>query len=362
MRITSKIFFRFGFQFLKCEILKRFFCVFNLPLYFPPNLINARVTLKCNLSCKQCWVWQKNSIDDLSTNEWKKIILNIKNSIGPFFLRFYGGEPFCRNDLLDLISFSSQNEISSLITTNGTYINRSVANELVRNKLILMQISLDGMRPETHDILRGVEGTYRKAMSAIELLQGKVPIQINTTIMQNNLDEIVDLADFSLKNKIQISFQGILNFDKIDYTRCGFVSQDSYLFPKNLDKINYVIDELIIRKKRYNSSIVNNLTQLKNLKTYYRNPAELNKIHCGAIINNQFTVKETGKVFLCVLYKSIGNVAISPFSDIWNSEEAAQIRKEMRNCDIHACAVLRGCSYETVIDIFKKVKKCLFDI
>jgi MoaA/NifB/PqqE/SkfB family radical SAM enzyme len=360
MRLKAKIVFKAGLQFIQNEVIRRILLGLRLPANFVPSVINAKVTLDCNLRCRQCSIWQKDSGTHLTTGEWKKIILDMKNYVGLYFLRFYGGEPFCRADLLDIINFCSRNEISCLITTNGTYIDGSVARELIRNRLTLINISLDGMRPETHDRLRGVDGTYRKVMCAIELLQGKIPIQINTTIMEENLDEIIGLAEFSLKNKIQISFQGVLNFDKYSHTRCGFIPDGSPLFPKSSEKTSHVLDELIARKKRYNFAIVNNVTQLENLKLYYQNSSQLKRRECGALRNNQPTVKEKGDFFLCALHKPIGNLVRSRLREVWDSKHAAEIRSQMSFCDVQACAVLRGYCHETIMDIVREIKRDLW--
>ncbi len=350
MRVKSKIFFNTCLRSLKNEVFNKFSCISNNPLHAPPNFIDVRITIRCNLRCQQCPEWMWAPKEELSTDVWKRVILDIRKYIGSYFLRFYGGEPFCRSDLLELVNFCSRNDICSFITTNGTFLDKSMVTELAKNQIGLINISLDGMRLETHDKLRGVQGTYQKVMKAIECLQGKVPIQIDTTIMNDNLDEIIDLSQFAYKNKIPISFQGLMNFMKRDdpLGHC--------LFPKEPKKTSYIIDELI-RRKRYNTSIVNSYIQLTHLKLYYQHPSNLRKKYCRAIYNNRLTIEQKGDVFICCWFKPIGNLVQNSLRDIWHSKIAAQIREEMKKCSTTSCLVMRCFMHESWRDKWFKGKR-----
>ena len=153
-----------------------------------------------------------------------------------------------------------------MITTNGTLINQKVADELASNKVFLINISLDGFRPQTHDKLRGVQGAYMKIMQAIEYLKGRVPLQINTTVMDENLDEILDLAGFAQKNGVMISFQPYNNMIYRLKGSDGPVKQD--FTPRDINKIDHIIGELC-RLKKYNKSIIDSYAQLNRMKDYY---------------------------------------------------------------------------------------------
>jgi len=355
MRIKPKIILHTGIRFLKNNFFKKLSSLANCNLYLPPNLIDLKLTLKCNLRCQQCSEWKWSDFEDLPTNAWKKIILDIRNYVGPYFLRFYGGEPFCRGDLLELIDFCSRNNISSLITTNGTLITQGLARELEKNKLALMQISLDGFRPETHDKLRGVKGTYDKVMKAIGYLKGKVPIQINTTIMNDNLDEILDLCDFACRHKIQISFQGLIDTtsgkEKLSFPK------GHYLFPQDLKQLDYVIDELA-RRKKYNKRIINSERQLARLKAYYHFSLQLMKKSCE-IIANHLWIRQDGNLLLCTFCEPIGNLAKNSLRSIWKSEKTAQTFREMRQCEIVICLIFRGCHKEGYREMLDKVKRAI---
>ncbi|MCF7875383.1 MAG: radical SAM protein [Candidatus Omnitrophica bacterium] len=365
---NPKVVLNTGTRFIINELLKWFSLLFKTDLLYPPNYISIRLTRRCNLRCLQCECWRIKNASEFSTNQWKDVILDIKSYIGPYFLRFYGGEPFLRSDLLELIRFCFCNDITTFITTNGTLINKSVADELAKNDVAQISISLDGFKEKTHDRLRGAEGTYRKVMQAIENLRGKVDLQINTTIMRDNLDEILDLTDFAIKNKLKISFQGYNNkiyrkYDSEKKKSDGSVLEDQDWFNHcDLKKLDYVVDRLTEMKK-YNKVIIDPCNHFKRLKLYYHRSSKLKKMYCEAI-GRQLMIKDKGDITLCSFCSfpigSIGNISKNSFKDVWTSKEAAAKKNKMLRCKETDCLVIRGCYKEGYFEKIAKIKNYFF--
>ncbi|MFH1760153.1 MAG: radical SAM protein [bacterium] len=349
-----------GMNIAQKNFLDNISLISGLNLFACPNLISIVLTRKCNLRCLQCDFWKLDQYNELSTDCWKKIILDLKNFIGPCFLRFYGGEPFYRKDFLELINFCHRNDTAVLITTNGTLINESVAGELVKNKVFLVNISLDGFKPQTHDRLRGIPGTHNKAMQAIEYLKGKVPVQINTTIMDDNLDEILSLAEFAQKNRIMISFQPYN--DRLYKVKTSVHSAGQGFVPRDIKKIDYIIDELC-RSKKYNPSIIESGAQLKRIKYFYHGDLTSKKRHCETV-GSLLKIRERGEVFLCHYGNRldagmIGNLSVSSIRNIWKSSETHNKIRKMRECEATECSVQRGCFKERLIDRIRRFSRCI---
>jgi len=297
-------------------------------------------------------------ISRLSLDSWKKIILDIKNFSGPCFLSFYGGEVFLREDFLELVHLCSSYGFYSIITSNGTLINKSVTCELVKNDpMISVNISLDGYKPQTHDRLRGVAGIYHKAMSAIELLKGKIPLQIITTIMEDNIDEILDLVNFAEKNGLSISFQGYADLWKKPEPGEPPLQQHR-LFPKDPGKIDFLFDELIARKK-VGCAISNSLGQLKNLKLYFRDIGQLKNKGCGALFNNRLAIQETGDVCICGLEEPVGNLLDFSLRDLYLSKSMADTVRRMSACERENCLGLICYQKQTPGYLLGKIQRIL---
>ncbi len=347
---------RMGLRFVKQEISRHCLSLIGREAYFPSFVIDAQLTLRCNLRCLQCPMWQTEENEELSTADWKSIIADIRSTIGPFFIKFYGGEPLFRGDTLDLIDFCSKLDIGTLLTTNGTLIDRDVAQALISNK-VFVQISVDGAFPQTHDRLRGVQGSHGRVLAAIEYLAGKTPLQINTTIMQDNLDEILKLADFASSKKIRISFCGLITIG-FGKERKICLQREHPLFPKDLRKLDFVIDELCKRRKN-SSFIVNSVHSLQRHKLYYHHVLRSKKDVCEAL-GNYLVIKKTGNVQPCPFSEPMGNLKKQTFRQIWKSEELKRAVKESRHCGIAECLITRGCYKQDWLDIFRKVKHFFF--
>ena len=85
-----------------------------------------------------------------------------------------------------------------MIGTNATMINNDVAQELKSSGVSGVGVSLDSIRDDTHDKLRGVDGSFDTALRGIEALNNvKIPFQTQFSITKDNILEIEGFARFS---------------------------------------------------------------------------------------------------------------------------------------------------------------------
>jgi MoaA/NifB/PqqE/SkfB family radical SAM enzyme len=103
------------------------------------------------------------------------------------------------------------------ILTNGTLVNGENAEAIVAAGVDLVQVSIDGDE-QTHDNVRGVKGSFLKALRGIKRIQSaansnncsKPEIRLNCVISSENihcLDSLVDLAE---ESRTQLQFQHLM--------------------------------------------------------------------------------------------------------------------------------------------------------
>jgi len=111
-----------------------------------------------------------------------------------FQVNFGGGEPFLREDLLDILHYAHNKKITTCVSTNGTVLDEKLVKELAAMDLLYIQVSLDGAYAKTNDTIRGM-GSFEKIISGIELFaKHSFPnISINTVVTAINFREIPDL-------------------------------------------------------------------------------------------------------------------------------------------------------------------------
>jgi len=319
-------------------------------LYYRPERVQINFTLRCNLKCKHCLVPHYFS-DELSLKRWKEIMLRLRKWLGCFFLVITGGEPLLREDVVDLIKFSNSLGITTCLITNGTLIDKYMADRLVESGLNIICISLDGFKEKTHNFLRG-DGVYKKTMEAIEYLKNRSILQICTTVLSCNLEELLELVNFVEDNRIAINFQGW----KVKNIIGDFDIQNHALWPKDREKVERIFNELILRKEK-NHSIINSIRHLQLMKSYYINYHL--SYHCQAYKRN-FNIDPNGVVGLCYKFRPIGNATWESPNTMWNSKETSLIRKKMKGCNFN-CSFLNCHFYESFLEKVLRFKNIYFN-
>jgi len=366
-----KNFFRlvqYSFIYLKNYFLE------SLAVRFPkivpkPLYVGLSVGTICNFRCKQCDLWKIPTKPEkyLISQQIKNILKDLRDWLGPFRLVFTGSEPFLRKDMIKILKFVSQNNIYTVITSNGWLIDKKLAQEIVLSGLDVINISLDGVNPETHDFLRGKKNAFKKAIVALENLKKargrlKTPaIYINTVIMHKNVNQLEELAKLTKKVGIDaIRFQALESkwlFGDQKYNPEWF--EKNPLWSKDWQEVGRVIDRLKKLKKR-GCPIKNTFKELEDLKLYYKNPSGIAKKHkfCFTGVRN-FSIDEYGKVKLCFGMKPVGDLLKQKPQEIWYGKKAENLRKVIRNCKRY-CRILpcnkREELNQTFIAFLKRVK------
>jgi mycofactocin radical SAM maturase len=79
------------------------------------------------------------------------------------------------------------------VSTNGTLLDDALVDELMERGPVYLQVSLDGARAETNDVIRG-PGTFARTLSAVELLadRGYPDFSLNMVVTRPNVGEIAE--------------------------------------------------------------------------------------------------------------------------------------------------------------------------
>lgn len=298
----------------------------------PPFLV-LFINSICNMKCEHCFYWRNlNQKDDLTKEE----IFDLSRSLGRIEnLNLSGGEPFIRKEFGEICrQFIRHNGVRQIyVPTNGYFTDRTVkaVRETLKEEgldLFVIELSLDGM-PEFHDTFRVAKNAFKKAMEtydALAELQEEDPrlrIHAISTATDVNMDEIRRLTTYL-------------------YERCP-----------QMDHHNLAI----IRGDRKNPSLKGpGLEQYKDLYEYVRRlwaPRETGRY--GAAVEPMLQWAKTraleeetqvipcragrisavvyanGDVSVCEIHEPLGNLRKNSFWEIWNSEEAHDLRRRIAN-------------------------------
>lgn len=318
------------------------------------------ITDRCMLKCKMCHKWKEGELylDSSKPNleNWKRFMVSLRKFVeGELCINFSGGEPLMDNRTLELIKFASNLGFDTLLTTNGYLIDEETAKKIINSGLKHIFISLDSLNEDTHDFLRGVNGAYKRVMNAIEYLnrdRQDLRIKISTIILENNLDSLVDLANWVIHDEriSSINFQAVTQpFNTSIDDKWYEKSEYNFLWPKNSNKVNYILDELIKLKMEKSDKIDNPVSQFKIYKSYFDGPQEFAKKFGHCIGKQAINITASGQIHIYFDMEPIGNINIKEedfdIERLWYSSQADLIRNGIKNRKKDSQTII-NCNYD----------------
>ncbi|WP_207918610.1 GTP 3',8-cyclase MoaA [Saccharopolyspora karakumensis] len=200
---------------------------------------DLRVSLidKCNLRCTYCMPaeglpWLKRN-EMLDTDEMNRLIRIAVEELGVTTVRFTGGEPLLRQDLVDVIAATSSlpSRPTTSLTTNGINLG-GFAEKLVTAGLNRVNVSLDTLdravfkeltrRDRMQDVLDGL---------AAAKTMGLEPVKVNAVLMRGvNDHEAPELLRYCIERGYQLRFIEQMPLDaQHGWERSAMITADEIL-------------------------------------------------------------------------------------------------------------------------------------
>ena len=158
-------------------------------------------TLRCNLSCRHCGsdCKQISAVKDMPKEDFARVLDSVAAATDPHkvMINITGGEPLCRPDLEECGKMIYEKEFPWGMVTNGFALTPQRYRRLLQCGLRAMTISLDGIG-ETHDWMRGRNGSFEKAAAAIKMVidSGEIAFDVVTCVNKRNFGQLNDLKEY----------------------------------------------------------------------------------------------------------------------------------------------------------------------
>ena len=285
---------------------------------FAPGKIEIDITSQCNLSCIHCSRDSQNSIPNtqLSLSEIKTIL---KNAIltGTKSLNIMGGEPTCSPFLFEICDFAKKLGYGSLNTSsNGWNINEKIAKKLSRY-FDKVQLSLHGATQISHDKIVGKKGAFNQIINACKNLKKYgVNVRISCTVMQENYNEIPQIANF-------VSSIGANNLRFLVLSPLGRGKNLAQWSMEERNKIGNILKNVSQEIYQKNTDLkieaggFPSIEEIRTDVTFYGCPAGRDLLY----------ISSDGNVSCCgVIEEYIGNIREQSILDIWHSEKLIKLR------------------------------------
>lgn len=259
-----------------------------------------------------------------------------------------------REGIFDLIKHGRDLNLKMHVISNGSAVNKDVAQKMNQAGLESLSFSLDSLNPKTHDYLRGAKGARDRVLQAIDLVLLYSPatkMGINTVISGVNLKEVVELTQWAERHEglFHINFQAITQpFSFTEATREDWFKDEKnkFLWPDDKNTVNKTIDELIeLKQKQY--IIADSIKQLNIFREYFLNPLLFIKNgRCNLGKGNVLIIDPVGIVSMCSMIGIIDNFKNGkPLKSIISSREAKMHIEKINKCKQN-CHLIVSCYYQ----------------
>ena len=277
------------------------------------------ITYRCNARCNMCSCWEHPS-----KAEEEISLETIKKLPQMEFTNITGGEPFLRSDIGDIVVELYKKTKRIVISTNGS-LSPKIINLCSRFPDIGIRISIEGLK-ESNDKIRGIKDGFAKGYKTLESLvkSGHKDVGFGMTVQDMNVHDLMNL--YNMADEMGLEFATAL-------------IHNSFYFRKT--------DNKIMDKKRTAEEfekLINAMLRSNSPKKWFRayfNYGLVNYMYGKERLlpctmgTDGFFLDPYGEILPCngmEYKKSMGNLNLSTWEEIWNSSKAEEVRNAVKTC------------------------------
>lgn len=173
-----------------------------------PVRIQVELTRKCNLRCRHCMLGcGPHREGELPYEAFQRLISEMRKT-GVFHINVTGGEFFTHSRADDILDMLLASDFLLTIQTNGALLNdeRIAKIAAVGSKIRCVAVSLYGARPEVHESVTGIPGSFKATLGAIrKLADAGARVEVSTLLMTLNIENRAEVeklcSDMGVKHQ-----------------------------------------------------------------------------------------------------------------------------------------------------------------
>ena len=278
------------------------------------------VTYRCNARCNMCDCFKD------PTKPSEEITLDdIRKLPEMAFTNITGGEPFIRQDIPEIVEELYKKSDRIVISTNGYFTDR-IIDLCKRFPKVGIRISIEGLK-NTNDAIRGIPNGFERGYNTLKTLveMGHPDVGFGMTVQDMNCEDLVPL--YELSDELGMEFATATLHNSFYFRKTDNKIDDKYYVARNFEKL------------------INKLLQSKSPKKWaraYFNHGLINYIYGNNRLlpcdmsSNAFFIDPFCDVIPCNGMKKkavMGNLHTQSWDELWNSDQANEVRKCTRGCD-----------------------------
>ncbi len=292
-----------------------------------PFRIDLALTYRCNNDCGHCYAGGSRKGEELTTNQWRRIIDRAVAFDVPTLV-FTGGESILRPDLPDLVAHAQARGAVTGLITNGRLMTPEAVTRLAGAGLDFVQITLESVDPAVHAAMVGRDrASWEQTVAGIRNSVARLYTTTNTTIMAANAGTILDTIRF-------LKGLGVSRFGLNAIIRAGRGWDAAGVAPSDLNQIlaqaTALAHELELDFIWYTPTCYHDV-----------HPVDLGAgVKTCTAARTVLAIEPDGNVMPCQSYfQSLGNARRDSFAKMWRHPLAVSLRNRdhlpdrCRECD-----------------------------
>ena len=320
------------------------------------------ITHKCNLFCPFCYIGKGRIKEEMTLSQWENIIKQIPRYS---LVTLVGGEPLTREDFCEILEMVSKRTFNKThVVTNGILMNDKITDSFIKNKLLLLSVSLDGFG-ENHDKYRDRAGIFNKITSNLDNLSEQckkrntnIMVDIKTIVLKENFDDIIRLYELATNKGFEYFSLSFLRNNNLkqnpnlkDTFGKEFYSQDYptelYFDMEDFEKMYLELQKI----KKYSKTKIrfapkfedeNEKIELNRIKKFFLDDREkpVQELYKPCLYPySNIIINPVGDVYPCLSYR-MGNLNKQTLKEIINGKKCRFFRRKLDSFKVFkSCAM-----------------------
>jgi radical SAM protein with 4Fe4S-binding SPASM domain len=292
-----------------------------------PHLTQFQIELtsRCNERCVHCYIPHENKISDIDPALFYDTLDQLRD-MGVLSLTFSGGEPMLHPRFVEFLRKAKNYDFSINVLSNLTLLNDEIIAEMKANRLSSLQVSLYSTKPDTHDSITKLPGSFCKTRDAIlRLIENDIPLQISCPVMKQNKNSYVAVTKWAKEHKVRAVTDYIM-MARYDHTTSNLNNRLSIV------EVGDIIKDIIKNDPDYEER----LREADFTEVEQRDLSD--DALCGVCISSICMVAN-GNIYPCAGWQDyvVGNITQTPLKEIWEHSPKVQYLRGLRKRDLPKC-------------------------
>jgi MoaA/NifB/PqqE/SkfB family radical SAM enzyme len=175
-----------------------------------PLNCQIEITYRCNHLCTFCYN-SPTGEPEMSTEQIFQALKKIAE-FGVLYVTLTGGEALCHKDFFKIAAEVRRLGMALRVYTNGYLLaDKKTLARLQALKPTEVEVSIHGARPETHDALTRIKGSFAKTLQAIEnMTEAGIKVGLKCPITKLNQNELFEIRDLGERFGLRVIFDAVI--------------------------------------------------------------------------------------------------------------------------------------------------------